>query len=618
MKEQANTIDTDSSGYSMVGSPSGYILVVSQYIKEQEGGKIMHKKILAALIAGTMVISSASSVMAGENAAGAHEITSSNIPYYAGGALLGELPLYFLDGITDLPYVEANNIPDVLLSAMGSLTGEISYSAETNGSVVTITRNNTTPGAMDDGVYATFDFENDIITFLDHDLFCWKPGATTVLDVTTVSTVNADGEPMILQKVNKDSLDRYGDELVVRAGDYGIDFVEQDGKYLIPLQTLVDFTLSPGRNYNLFYNGQAIIAAEQMDQGNEVYYAAPTGDRSEALAEYGYNELCMMLDYCYGLKDVHGIENFDKLFHSVNFDTVLKEKDPANADTAIARVIWDYLDDGHSAWLASSYLAGSVDYGLKPGISTTRMFAESDRYLKAREKYYPDGVPGYEEVGNTAYITFNSFAIPNPNDMDSYYHVEDVNEFADTDTIGLIMKAHAQITREDSPIENVVLDLTNNEGGAADAAVFVLGWLLGEASIGVENTMTGAMSSAIYRADANRDRKFDEKDTVADKNIYCLISPYSFSCANLVPCALKDSNRTTLLGRTSGGGSCMVQFASSAWGSSFRISSPKRLSFLKNGSFYDIDRGAEPDYQISTPEKFYDRQALTDYINTLF
>ena len=583
-----------------------------------KGDKTVHKKILSILITGTIVFSSASIVMAGESAKGTHEITSSNIPFYSGGALLGELPLYFLDGVTDLPYVEANNIPDVLGSVMGSLTGEYSYSAETNGSVVTITRNNNNPDAMDNGVYAAFDFENDTITFLDHDLFCMKAGAATLLDVTTVNTVNANGESMILQKVNKDSLDRYGDELVVRAGEYGIDFVEQDGKYLVPLQTLVDFTSSPGRNYNLFYNGQVIIAAEQMNQGNEVYYAAPTGDRSDALAEYGYNELCMMLDYCYGLKDVHGIENFDKLFHSVNFDTVLKEKDPANADIAIARVIWDYLDDGHSAWLASSYLAGSIDYGLSPGTSTTRLFAESDRYLEARKKYYPDGVPGYEEVGNTAYITFDSFAIPNPNDMDSYYRAEDANEFADTDTIGLIMKAHEQITREDSPIENVVLDLSNNEGGAADAAVFVLGWLLGEASIGVENTMTGAMSSAIYRADANRDRKFDEKDTVADKNIYCLISPYSFSCANLVPCALKDSNKATLLGRTSGGGSCMVQFASSAWGSSFRISSPKRLSFLKNGSFYDIDRGAEPDYQISAPEKFYDRQALTDYINSLY
>jgi hypothetical protein len=86
----------------------------------------------------------------------------------------------------------------------------------------------------------------------------------------------------------------------------------------------------------------------------------------------------------------------------------------------------------------------------------------------------------------------------------------------------------------------------------------------------------------------------------------------------MVPCALKDSNKATLLGRTSGGGSCIVQFASSAWGTSFRISGPQRLSFLKNGSYYDIDLGTEPDYQISAPEKYYDRQALTDYINNLY
>jgi hypothetical protein len=42
------------------------------------------------------------------------------------------------------------------------------------------------------------------------------------------------------------------------------------------------------------------------------------------------------------------------------------------------------------------------------------------------------------------------------------------------------------------------------------------------------------------------------------------------------------------------------------------------MSFLKNGALYDIDRGADPDYTISTPEKYYDREALTDYINTLY
>ena len=151
-----------------------------------------------------------------------------------------------------------------------------------------------------------------------------------------------------------------------------------------------------------------------------------------------------------------------------------------------------------------------------------------------------------------------------------------------------------------------------------DVAAYVLGWLLGEVSLSVENPMTGAMSTAAYRADVNRDRKFDETDTVSDKRIFCLTSPCSFSNANMVACMLKDSNKVTMMGRTSAGGSCEVQNASSAWGSSFTISSPKRSSFLKNGSFYDIDRGADPDYQISTPEKYYDRQKLTEYINSLY
>ena len=61
----------------------------------------------------------------------------------------------------------------------------------------------------------------------------------------------------------------------------------------------------------------------------------------------------------------------------------------------------------------------------------------------------------------------------------------------------------------------------------------------------------------------------------------------------------------------------MVLNTSTAWGTSFQISSPKRISFLKNGSFYDVDRGAEPDYVLTSPEKFYDRAALTDYINDI-
>ena len=55
-----------------------------------------------------------------------------------------------------------------------------------------------------------------------------------------------------------------------------------------------------------------------------------------------------------------------------------------------------------------------------------------------------------------------------------------------------------------------------------------------------------------------------------------------------------------------------------AWGTSYVTSGPIRLSFLKNGSYYDADRGVEPDYVISSYEHYYDREALVEYINSLY
>ena len=163
----------------------------------------------------------------------------------------------------------------------------------------------------------------------------------------------------------------------------------------------------------------------------------------------------------------------------------------------------------------------------------------------------------------------------------------------------------------------MVLDLSASLGGADDASAFVVPWFLGEGAPGKVDNMTGAMCTTTYRSDVNLDRVFDEKDTVADKNLFCLISPASFSNGNYVPCEFKASGKVTLLGRTSGGGACTVLPASTAWGTSFQISSNICSSFLKNGAFYDIDRGADPDFVLPTPEQYYDRAALTDYINSI-
>ena len=153
---------------------------------------------------------------------------------------------------------------------------------------------------------------------------------------------------------------------------------------------------------------------------------------------------------------------------------------------------------------------------------------------------------------------------------------------------------------------------------AADAAVFVISAVLGDGSVSALNPMTGAMATAVYNVDLNLDHQYGQEDQgLTTKNVYCLTSPVSFSCGNLVLCVFKNSNQVTIIGRTSGGGSCVVLPMSSACGTGFQISGFTRLAFIKNGSFYDIDQGAVPDFTISKYMSFYDRERLTEYIDSL-
>ena len=182
----------------------------------------------------------------------------------------------------------------------------------------------------------------------------------------------------------------------------------------------------------------------------------------------------------------------------------------------------------------------------------------------------------------------------------------------------LIIYANSQIKREGSPIKNIVIDLSNNGGGNADAAIFVMSWFLGEADMALRDTFTGAQTNAIYLADVNLDGKYDEQDNVANGyRLYCLTTNSSFSCGNLVPAACRSSGKVTLIGQTTGGGSCVVLPCTTAAGALFQISGSKQISIIRNGSFYNTDAGVEPDFRLDKPESYYDRPALVEYLHNL-
>ncbi|MBO5640114.1 MAG: S41 family peptidase [Oscillospiraceae bacterium] len=576
------------------------------------------------LLAFVLVVACAvpAQVAQAESAPATHSIVERTYPVYIGSTaddtLNQEFPLSFIDGVDDLPYVNLNDWAALLYFINTDQKGDTGYDLEVEykGDSVVFEREN--------GYTLTFDFANDKLFFIDYDAFMHNSDDSTLIDLVSENGMDENGTAELIWRDKQASFNRYGDEMTVDLGANGIHMIAQDEGYYVPMQTLNDFTLLRTQ-VSVIFNGQALFLANDdlfysyaessYTEIARIYYSAPTGERSDALAEYSYNELCLALDTFYGLKEVHDISSFRQLFWQIGLDEILSGNDAMDADNALKRIIDYDFDDLHSVFNEYSYLAGLNSISNSTGFSNRKLEAHGDEYGKARKAAYPDGWLNYEEVGNTAYITFDTFESNYYGK--GYYMAKDEGEELD-DTVALIIYAHEQITRPDSPIENVVLDLTNNTGGAVDAAVVVLGWFLGDAPFSVKNMATGAMSTAVYRADVNLDHEYDEKDTVADKNLYCLVSPVSFSCGNLVPAALKASQKVTLIGRTTGGGSCVVQPMSTAYGTLFQISAALRMSFLKNGSFYDIDQGVDPDYYVDHIENLYNRTAMTEFINGLF
>ena len=76
-----------------------------------------------------------------------------------------------------------------------------------------------------------------------------------------------------------------------------------------------------------------------------------------------------------------------------------------------------------------------------------------------------------------------------------------------------------------------------------------------------------------------------------------------------------DDDVYLMLSRFAGGGACIVSKAVAADGTTFCISSTSQMSTVKNGTYYSVDQGVEPDISLTKMESFYDRQALTALIN---
>ena len=431
------------------------------------------------------------------------------------------------------------------------------------------------------------------------------------------------------------------------------DFVlcaEIDGKlnYYVSLNTYGNlFTAFK----SVVYNGKEVYSVNKIiyngfDNPKEFYrFDEGTGKkmRSSALTDFTYNELCINLDLNYGLKELHGnkFDCFDSYFEYVGLKSKLLNPDPE----IFCKAIWDlceaYFSDNHSNFKFASYYCGydiakkfaeRVETGDENLLTGNSISKKMELYYTARQNVYGEDIPGLEfsDDGKTAIVRFDHYT--NSEDYDLNAIINETNQKLEKTTEDICNSIKENYTaiqkdikteyylycvnkmiKENPEVENVILDMSNNTGGSCRTAVATLAWMLGEVQTNITNSITGAKCSSVYVCDINADGKFDENDTIKDKKLFCLISPASFSCGNMVPAMLKSSDRVVLLGETSGGGSAVVYETMAADSTIFQISSRYVMSENKNGSNYDIDKGIEPHVRLQ-PETLYNKEKICSIV----
>lgn len=559
----------------------------------------------------------------------AARMTAEQVPvYYSGnyGSEDEELTMYFLDGNTQIAYYDMDTVCHVMEMIYHGGYGDYekdpgySLSYEIKDGKVVFTREN--------GHTMSLDFDADTITFDDFDMFICHSFDRAAIELAHADGFDDEGNPEYLKHNEDMTYTRYGKEYTFDLHKYGIDLVSENGSFYLQAQTMADvlvlttytsyvYTGSAAVyvNYNTFQDDYAELTGTAA-----VIYDTKPDNRSQALIDYTYNELCMLIDCEYGLKDSHGISDADTFmqehhYYGKSLKELICSRDPAEMEAGMYNLAYSVIDDLHSAYLAPGPYLTQDRYKDIPELSAGpcyySIFSDYSRFLNIRSEYLGTPLP-YQEIGNTAYVTFDSFE-----SWERDYYSDPPTDPADLDLVGLIIYAHSMITRENSPIENVVIDLSVNSGGMEDALAFLCAWVLGDASFDMFNPYTEAISSCSYSCDANLDRKFDSADCITGKNVYCLVSPISFSCGNSAAVVFKASHRVTLLGQHTGGGTCIVLPFSTASGSQLQTSGFRVMGMRQNGAVYNVDRGVEPDIYLSKVESFYDREALTEYINNM-
>ena len=148
-----------------------------------------------------------------------HSITGKTVTWYLGDPYdTIEMPVYLVDGVTDLPYVDLNDWKELVvrfITSYGPDYENYDLELETDDNLAMLTRDN--------GYSMLFDFDEGNISFEDFDAFSQIRDTGTLVGLVSMPGFNSEGEAELVQRNPEESFDRYGKELVLNLKDYDSD-----------------------------------------------------------------------------------------------------------------------------------------------------------------------------------------------------------------------------------------------------------------------------------------------------------------------------------------------------------------------------------------------------------
>ena len=559
------------------------------------------------------------------------------------GSSLGKymtVKTYEVKGYEDVPFMKASDYLKLIFEGKERVSME-------NGVLKFVVNGST----------STIDPAADTITFEDAAILRGD-------SVVSGAVVEMNEFDLVTPSVKNQSTETDKAPLEVHLKDYNMPVILYEDDILMPFLGLQN-TIGGITWTNTFaYNGKDYYDVHTINENitdmeqhdiivNSAYYkslhSGPFStmmESTQAYADYGYYSVCLLLDLTFGHKAEKNITTFDEYFTRMNAKKSMCSTDPSAAMTAEV-LLFNYLfDSGHDSIMSFETVFGKkeVDQQTVEGITDEIKESEEGKELFNEDEdieqqieedqgvaeailgaliekgfnapevvpmliwsfYMRDRVPEdygdqrVDYVDDTAVIYFTAFKDDTTVRRNSFHLMAPTEEDEYTSNFAFFYNCFEDIKQHDE-VKNVVINLSNNGGGAANGLICILGFLSedGEVNFTDLDTMTGSYREERYHVDTNLDGIADDQDGFGGQyDFYIMCSGGSYSCGNALPYYAQKDGLAKIIGAKPGGGDCVVGTFVDAYGRGAAYSGFLKLGKYQGSEFISDEKDVTLDYDM--------------------